>query len=171
MLNGNAEFYTIVRKYEKTVYRQALRILGNKQDAEEVTQDVFLRIHENIEDFRQESQYETWIFRITTNTAISRRRKRKLDFVSLEEAGMDRQIRDSNRNQEEQAMDRELSKNLWRGIFRLPMSEATAISLCYFEEKSYHEIAEIMGIPQGTVGILLHRGRQHLRTKLARLQK
>ena len=79
------KFTSILADYQDRVYNQAFRMLGNHEDAEEATQDIFLNIYRSLEDFRGESKMSTWIYRITSNECISRLRKKQLDITSLEE--------------------------------------------------------------------------------------
>ena len=79
------EFRQILDTYQNRVYNQAYRMLGNAEDAEETTQDIFLKIYRSLDEFRGESMVSTWIYKITSNECISRLRKKQLDIASFDE--------------------------------------------------------------------------------------
>ena len=83
--NVETDFRQILETYRDKVYNQAYRMLGNREEAEEATQDIFLRIHRSLGDFRGESKLSSWIYRITANACISRLRKKQLKTSSLDE--------------------------------------------------------------------------------------
>ena len=154
----------IVSLHSERVYNLALRMLGNREDAEEATQDVFVRVFRSMESFRGDSSLSTWIWRITTNVCITRRKKKKIESVSMENAEIDPpdgQIENSSR-QEKSLYDHERYKMINRYISLLPPNESAAITLFYLECLSYEEISEILKLPIGTVSIALHRGRRRL---------
>ena len=167
------KFRAILKQYKKPVYRQALRILGDVQDAEELTQDVFLNVYYGLELLREEERIDAWIYRITANACLSRRRKAAERYVSLEEAELDGQIMAPNPgpNPEEEYLQQEERIQLLRHVSVLPRKEAIAITLCHYEDKSYNEISSIMQVPPGTVAALLYRGRLHLHALLVSEKK
>ncbi|MFH0991608.1 MAG: sigma-70 family RNA polymerase sigma factor [bacterium] len=163
---ASREFQNIVDDFSTHVYNHALRMLGNCLDAEEAVFDVFLRVHQGLPHFRQEAQLSTWIWKITTNICLSRRAKKVLPVVSLE----NNQVMDTESLPLEHAtpetllIQQEERQILADLIARLPDGEASAITLFYLEGMDYNEIAMILEIPVGTVGTALHRGRERLRT-------
>jgi RNA polymerase sigma-70 factor, ECF subfamily len=168
---SEAKFTAILKEYQHRVYRQAFRILGDACEAEEVTQDVFLSVYRNLNTFRGEANLATWIYRIAANACISRRRRAKQDFVRGDDEDQRDSVVDEDPNPEEFLIRREAYDCLDRFIASLPDKEAIAISLFYYEEKSYEEIAAVMNIPLGTVAALLHRGRAHLHTLVVSMEK
>jgi RNA polymerase sigma factor (sigma-70 family) len=162
------QFRAILTKFEKRVYLHALRVLGNKQDAEEATQDVFMKIYQGLKDFRGESELSTWIFRLVANDCISRRRGRRWHFVSLDDSVATPLKVEQEPEQEHEITENEPGAFVKKCISLLPAREATAVMLAYYEDKSYGEIAHIMGVSQGTVAVFLHRGRVHLHQLLGR---
>ncbi len=121
-----------------------------------------LSVLRNLENFREESQLRTWIYRITVHKCIARQRKIAMDTISLEEAEGEQQLINEDINPEWQYLKHEADTRLDRFVSQLPGKQGTAITLCYYEDKSYEEIARILRIPQGTVATLMHRGRIHL---------
>ena len=123
-----------------------------------------IRVLKSLEEFRGDSSLSTWIWRITTNVCITRRKKKTIDALSLDEAEIDPpdgHIRDYTR-EEKSLYDRELSETVNGYISMLPPNESAVITLFYLEELSYEEISEILRLPVGTVSTALHRGRQRL---------
>jgi RNA polymerase sigma-70 factor (ECF subfamily) len=139
-------------------------MLGSREDAEETTQDVFMRILNSLDDFRGDSSLATWIWRITTNVCLTRRKKKSIASVSLDNIEFDPpdgRIEDCSR-QERSFLARERSEIITRCISLLSPTESAVITLFYLEELSYEEISVILKMPVGTVSTALHRGRQRL---------
>ena len=162
------KFETILTEYQDRVYNQAYRMLGNREDAEEATQDIFLSIHKSLGDFRGDSKVSTWIYRIVSNVCISRLRKKQLEIISLDDplgddgATIADIIPDTGQNQL-RAMESEETAVMVRALVKkLPPDWAMAISLCHFDDLSYDEIAEVMDIPKATVATYIFRGRKQL---------
>lgn len=165
VLPARPQFNALVREYSERVYNHAYRMLGNREDAEEATMDVFLKIHHGLHDFRGDAQLSTWIWRITTNVCLSRRTKKREQTVSMELEEVIADL-DPTSNPEEVFMKEETREELARSIAELPEREAAAITLFYLEGMKYEEIAAILGVPMGTVGTAVHRGREGLRKKM-----
>ena len=173
----NVEFSRLVTEYQDRVYNQAYRMLGNHEDAEEATQDVFHKIHRSVEGFRGESKMSTWIYRITSNTCINRLRKKQRTMVSIDEP-MDEEektfadiIADEGPNPEQRFESNQLADIVRSNVRSLPPNQAMALSLNHFEGLSYEEIAEIMEIPKATVATYIFRGRKELAKKLMTIMK
>ena len=166
------EFRQILNTYQNRVYNQAYRMLGNAEDAEEATQDIFLKIYRSIEEFRGESMVSTWIYKITSNECISRLRKKQLDITSLDEpfesesASLADVIPDDSPDAGACLESRETAEMIRAEVRNLPVHWAMAISLYHFDDKSYDEIAEVMDIPTATVATYISRGRRQLAKKL-----
>jgi RNA polymerase sigma-70 factor (ECF subfamily) len=162
MQNEVTRLKEIFKEYRSSVYEQALRILEDPHEAEELTQEVFLNVFRDLDDFREEAQLGTWIHRITLNKGLTRRRKKVLNFISLEDAEGAQELIDDDINPEEQYLKREANARLSWLISKLRPKEATAISLSCYGGKSSEEIAQIMHLRPGSVAVILHRGRFHL---------
>jgi RNA polymerase sigma-70 factor (ECF subfamily) len=158
-------FREIVDTYSPQVFNHAVSLLKNREEAEEATQDVFLRIHKALDLFRGDAQLSTWIWRITANVCFTRLAKKKLPTESLgeneyavpEEHSVLRQV---DRYQQKDIIE--------RALHSLPPQQASILLLFYIEGKSYKEIAGIFNIPEGTIATLLHRGREKLRKELSK---
>lgn len=171
-LNLAEEFKKILTAYQDRVYNQAYRMLGNHEDAEEATQDIFLNIYSSLEKFRGDSKITTWIYRITSNECISRLRKKQLDTKSLDEP-LDEDgvtladfIHDGCSDPIKVLESEETAEMIRSKIQELPSDWAMAISLYHFDDLSYDEIAEIMNIPKATVATYIFRGRNQLAHQL-----
>ena len=143
-------------------------MLGNREDAEEATMDVFMKIHRGLADFRGDAQLSTWIWRITTNVCLSRRSKMKEQTVSAGTENAEDVIADLDpmSNPDELLLKEEMREELARSIAKLPEQEAAAMTLFYLEGMKYEEIAAVLGMPMGTVATAVHRGRERLRKKM-----
>ncbi|MCX6145225.1 MAG: sigma-70 family RNA polymerase sigma factor [Ignavibacteriales bacterium] len=162
------QFNALVQDYTERVYNHAYRMLGNREDSEEATMDVFLKIHHGLADFRGDAQLSTWIWRITTNVCLSRRAQKREKTVSIEVDKVEEVIADLDTasNPVDVFLKEEVREELARSIAKLPEQEAAAITLFYLEGMKYEEIATILGVPMGTVATALHRAWERLRKKM-----
>ena len=162
------QFSALVRQYSDRVYNHAYRMLGNREEAEEATMDVFLNIHHGLADFRGDAQLSSWIWKITTNVCLSRRARKRVPTVFIEMEKVEGIVvdREPASNPEELFLKEESREQLARLIAELPDQEAAAITLFYLEELKYEEIAATLDLPSGTVATALHRGRERLRRKM-----
>jgi len=163
---ADAGFRAIFREYAPRIYQQAFRVLGDADDAAEAVQEVFLKVHRSLETFRGDSSIATWIYRIAVNTLASHGRKKSRRPLSLAEADGAMSLPDEDADVEAAYQRKETREQLARCIARLSPREAVAITLFYMDGCGYKEIASIMGTSVGSVGILLHRGREHLHVLL-----
>jgi RNA polymerase sigma-70 factor (ECF subfamily) len=168
MTRIRVDFSNVLETYQKRVYQQAYRMLGNRQDAEEATQDIFLKIHGALPGFRGESKLSSWIYRITANVCISRLRKKQLQVVDFDGANAtDRRFRGYalgkvERDPEEKVEANEIGDIVREELRRLPPLWVQVISLHYFGGQSYEEVAAILDIPLPTVATYISRGKQQL---------
>jgi len=169
-------FDLIFSRYVNQVYRQALKIMGNEADAEEVVQEVFLTVYEKAKGFRGRAAFSTWIYRVTLNAAVSRlRRQKKGETVDIEEYlprfredghHLVRPVIDWSSGIEERLMDAEFQGIVREAIDQLPPVDK-AVLLSDFDGFSNREIGEALGLSVQAVKARLHRGRLFLRGKLA----
>ncbi len=161
-------FKRLVEKHQNAVYNQAYRILGSREEAEEATQDVFMRVYRGLSAFRGESRLSTWVYRITTNVCLNRLRLKKHDTVSLDEPVADdgrplaELLADLLDTPDKQYERKQLAKILAEQVHRLPATWDQAINLHHFQGFSYTEISKIMKLPRPTVASFILRGRQRL---------
>ncbi|AOM84294.1 RNA polymerase sigma factor SigW [Salisediminibacterium beveridgei] len=171
---GNQKAYEeLVDLYKDQVYHIAYRMLGNMHEAQDISQEAFLRAYMNIDSYDIDRKFSTWLFRITTNLTIDRIRKRKPDF-HLEDPiagtdGMDHHARfvADMPLPEDQVVQLEQQEWIQKEILALPPKYRAAIVLKYIEDKSLKEISEILNMPVGTVKTRIHRGREALKKRLS----
>ena len=168
-------FADIVSLYQHKLYQVCYRMLGNKQEAEDIAQEAFVRAYMNLHTFDQKRKFSTWLYRIGTNLCIDRIRKKKPDYyLDAEVAGTEglnlySQIASDDQLPEETIEKMELQDRIQYEIGRLPDKYRTVVVLKYIEELSLQEISEILDMPLGTVKTRIHRGREALRKQLNNL--
>ena len=151
---------TLLSHYEKPVYNAAYRMLGNRDDAADVTQTVFLKVFENIGSFDVAQRFFSWIYRIAINESIDQVRQRKrLRPLDDEPAGSGDPSRDS-------AQNLQISSELQAVLLELSAEHRAVIVLRYFTECDYHEIGTTLGIPDKTVKSRLFSARREMRRRL-----
>jgi len=170
---GNqAAFSDIVNYFQQRIYQHCFRMLGNGHDAEDVAQEAFIRAYVNIHRYDENRKFTTWLYRIATNLAIDRMRKRKPDYyLDAEIKGAEGLTMYSNLAidealPEEEVIQLERSEYIHKEISALPPKYRFVIMLRYMEEFAVKEISQILDIPIGTVKTRLHRGREVLRKRI-----
>jgi len=184
ILSGDFQaFQQFIEKYQRLVTHMVFRMILNEADREEICQDVFLKIYQNLSKFQFQSKLSTWIAKITNNTCINYLKKKKMllydDLIQAENAsgnsgsGDIQHTLDSLKGDfstpDEETISNETNEILYNELNRLPVPYRTIITLYHLDNLSYEEISEIMEIPMGTVKSYLFRARKLLKDKL--LQK
>jgi len=165
-------FKELVEKYQDKVYNTCLGFVKNTEDADDLSQEVFIEIYRSINKFREESSLSTWIYRITVNKSLEllRRMKRKKRFGFLTGSGEEsvkRETRDLDFNHPGVlAENREKAEILFKAIDKLPEKQRIAFTLNKLEDLNYEQIAEVMGKSISSVESLLHRARTNLKKML-----
>lgn len=156
----------IVRAHRTRVYRTAYRLTGNSHDAEDLTQDVFVRVFRALPQFSTGS-FEGWLYRITTNLFLDQvRRKTRIRFDSLGDDEAERVVsRDATPS--EVVVDASMEADVQAALDALLPQFRIAVVLCDIEGLTYEEIAEVLSVKLGTVRSRIHRGRAMLRESLA----
>jgi len=176
MANDKSAFRTLIDNYKSMVFSLAVRMLGDRDAAEDVAQDVFIRVYKALPAFEQRSSLKTWIYRITMNLAMnyrSRWRSRKREkHVSIEHVpfngkSLADRLPHGAKNPEQIAEHVELTEHIQEGLAKLPPVFKAAVILRDVDGLSYEEIAEILGIREGTVKSRINRGRDQLKSLLA----
>ena len=178
---GNpAAFDEFVRRYKDRVYCVVYRFLGNHEDAQDVSQEVFLRAYQGLSGFEGRSKVYTWLYSIAGNLARNRlrdsgRRGRnkvvRLDQARAErESGVTADWKSADATPEESARGRELEKGMQEALLTLPEHYRLVFVLRTFDRLNYDEIAEIAGCPRGTVKSRLNHARKQLHARLKEKQ-
>lgn len=156
----------LVRQHADRVYRLAYRLSGNQQDAEDLTQETFIRVFRSVQNY-QPGTFEGWLHRITTNLFLDMvRRRGRIRMEALPE-DYDRVPADEPNPPEQIYHDSRLGADLQAALDSLAPEFRAAVVLCDIEGLSYEEIGATLGVKQGTVRSRIHRGRQALREYLA----
>lgn len=171
------EFDGLVQRYHKQAYNIAYRLTGNHADAEDLTQEAFVRAFRFFDNYRRDLPFENWLYRIISNLFVDDlRRKPKARIHSLDapvgnDANGDSnaffEIPDSRENPERVVLHEELDEQIQKALASLPADFRMTVILADIEGMSYEEISETMRCSLGTVRSRLHRGRKLLRQKLA----
>jgi RNA polymerase sigma-70 factor (ECF subfamily) len=156
----------VVREHADRVYRLAYRLSGNRADAEDLTQETFVRVFKSLAEYTP-GTFEGWLHRITTNLFLDMvRRRQRVRFDALPDDAGDRLA--SRQAGPEQTYDEmHLDPEIQRALDALPADFRVAVVLCDLEQLSYEEIAATLGVKVGTVRSRIHRGRVLLRQALA----
>ena len=155
----------VVREHSARVYRLAYRLAGNQQDAEDLTQETFVRVFRSLADYTP-GTFEGWLHRITTNLFLDLvRRRQRIRFDALPDDA--ERLPGRERSPEQVFSDRHLDSDVQTALDELPPDFRAAVVLCDIEGLSYEEIAATLGIKLGTVRSRIHRGRLLLRDALA----
>ena len=162
ILHGNTTLYEyFLDRYGQQVFVLVDRIVSCQEDAEELTQDVFLKAFQQLSSFKAESSFSTWIYRIATNVAISAVRKKKSDTIRLDESVFlnlsESQVDEALGDESEEQLQR-----LQRAMEQLEADERALITLYYMEERPLTEVAFILGMTEGNAKVKLHRIRKKL---------
>jgi len=163
-------FEALIRRHERRVFGLLMRMLGNRQDAEDVAQEAFLSLHRHGHRFRHEARFSTFVFRVAANAALNRRRTlgrknaRIRQLKLRQEAGID--LPTAPRDPESQAAGAQIRAQVQEALLRLPEDLRMATVLYDIEGLSYREIAKVLEIPEGTVKSRIHRARSALRARL-----
>src|SRR5207247_6013063 len=172
--NGDREaFGLIVQKYMKPAYYVALGYVGRPDDALDISQDAFINAFRHIKRFDTTKSFFPWFYSILKNLCMNhlsrtrRRRETSIDEM-VEEEGRDR-IPGETVKPEENAAQKELERKIWQALLRLRPKDREIIILQHFQDYSYQEIADLLGIPIGTVMSRLYGARQAMRRELERV--
>jgi RNA polymerase sigma-70 factor (ECF subfamily) len=149
---GNIEQATneFVRRYKNFIYLVAYRYVRNYDDAEDITQEVFIDALRKLKDFRQESSLKTWLYRITVNKAKNLLRRRNLiSFISFSRPEEDNDLDFPDHTQSNKLENKELEEKFLEVLASLPEKQREVFSLRYFEDLSFNEISEMLGTSVG----------------------
>lgn len=166
ILAGDSSGYAeLLDKYQTRVYNFVLNIMHNKEEAEEVVQDTFIKVFKSLGSFRHESKFSTWILRIAYNNSLTLLRKKKLSMVDIDSSSQFLQIERVN-NIKDQIDQRDIRALLSMAMKVLSQDEKAIVTLFYYNELSIQEICDITGKKVSNVKIVLHRSRQKMLEKL-----
>jgi RNA polymerase sigma-70 factor, ECF subfamily len=163
VLSGDVSAYAmLVSKHKNLVFTIGLKVLNNREDAEEIAQDTFLKAFQSLRGFERKSKFSTWLYRIAYNAAVSKTRKKKLEFSGMEDHIINNYSVDEiteNAGKLDQSVQLMLVE---KAMQRLPGGDHLLMTLFYKQENSIEEISEITGLTVSNVKVKLHRIRKRL---------
>jgi RNA polymerase sigma factor (sigma-70 family) len=168
ILKGDqSAFSLLVEKYQNYVFTLVLRFTENREDAEEIAQDVFVKAYRSLADFRGDSKFSTWLFTIARTTCLSFLRKKKLDTISLDNERTGLQVENKESGFSANGIEQKSRHAmLSRAISMLSPDDAQVLNLFYKGDQTLEEIGKIMRLDPNTVKVKLHRARHRLKDKM-----
>ncbi len=173
-------FRELVRRYERPVFSLVFRMVRDRETAEDLAQDAFVKVLNHIDKYSPEFKFSSWLFKIANNVAIDHLRRRRLDTISMDgspHASTASEVEATTLNlesEQESALDeleaKELGSAIERAIATLRPEYRACIMLRHVEGRSYEEIAATLDLPLGTVKTYIHRARHELRKALEGLR-
>lgn len=169
MAGDQSAYADLVKRHQRFVFTLALRFTKNREDAEEVAQDCFIKAYRSLDSFKKESKFSTWLYTIVYTTAMTSLRKKRLDTASIDDEGIHIQLAQASSGYDvNNAENRSRSFYLNQAIEQLSADDAAIITLFYKGEQSIEEIAQTLDIEANSVKVRLFRARQRLKEKLER---
>ncbi len=168
-LGGNTDaFEELITRYKKLIFNTAYRMMGNREEAEDITQEVFIKIYNSLSKYDPEFKFSTWALRITSNLCVDWLRKRKGETVPIEEVY---DLKDNGLTPEDEYISKERQKRVQAAINKLPDKYKELIILFHHRNLSYQEIMGITGETLTIVKNRLYRARQMLKDELSNIDK
>lgn len=163
-------FASLVSKYRNMVFTLVYNILLNREDAEEIAQDTFVKAYKGLAYFKGRSLFSTWLYKIAVNTALNKKKIKKVSISSIEEHGENEQQEDIY-SLLEQYENSDRKKFVQLALEHLKDDERLCITMYYLNELQVSEIHELTGISAANIKVLLYRGRKNLYHQLKKLLK
>ena len=160
-------FRTLVERYQRPLYNAAYRIVGNSGDAEDITQGVFLKIVERLDEYDPKYKFFSWIYRIAVNDALNHLRRDRHDEPLDDEVEFEGP---ESTNPERQVSDMQVSMQVQNALMQLKPDDRAVLTLRHFSECSYTEIGDILGLQEQTVKSRLFEARARLKNLLLPLR-
>ncbi len=172
VLVGNQQaFGILVERYQEMVYTLALRLLKNVPDAEELTQDCFIKAYNSLPNFKMEAKFSSWLYRIVYNAGISILRKKRVELNAIYDHEMEETEIGHALDALEQMEEKETRQAIKDAVNRLNETDAAIISLYYFEENTVKEISDSIQLSESNIKIRLYRARKQLFSELSAIMK
>jgi RNA polymerase sigma-70 factor, ECF subfamily len=162
-------FGQLMHRYASAVYNLAYRMLGDAQDAEDASQEIFLRAYTRLTSFDRTRRFSTWLLSIASNYCIDRLRRRRFAWLTLDDVAFS--LPSYERGPERSALDHEERDRVQAALRRLPDHYRLVLVLRYWQEMSYNEIAQVTGLTESALKTRLHRARHMLAEALGPEEK
>jgi len=160
----------IVERYQTKLFVYIYRLVGNKEEAEDLLQDVFVKAYKNLNSYDTDRKFSSWIYRIAHNESVNYIKRKSLKrFISFETITTTKDKLDSSSIEEgadKAWLRKEISQEVSDAINKLPFKYKQVLTLRYYSDQSYEEIGEILGRPVNTVGTLINRAKKKLAEEL-----
>lgn len=168
ILQGEQALYAqLVQKYQQYVFTLVLRFTDNREDAEEISQDIFVKAYRSLADFRGDSKFSTWLYTIVRTSCITFLRKKKLDTTSIDNERTLTQLENRESGFNANTIEQKSKHAMVNAAIRLlSPDDSQLITLFYKGEQTLEEIGRIMGLEPNTVKVKLHRARHRLKEKM-----
>ena len=167
LLGEQALFALLVERYQNYVFTLVLRFTDSREDAEEISQDIFVKSYRSLADFRGESKFSTWLYTIVRTSCITFLRKKKLDITSIDNERTFLQLENQESGFNANTIEQKSRHAMVNEAIRLlGPDDAQVITLFYQGEQSLEEIGRIMKLDPNTVKVKLHRARHRLKDKM-----
>jgi RNA polymerase sigma-70 factor (ECF subfamily) len=173
---SEAAYRELLSRYERPVFSLIFRMVRDRETAEDLAQETFIKVLNNLDRYSPEFKFSSWLFKIANNLTIDHLRRRRVDTISIEGApdavtaesakATSIAVVSADESPLEELESRELGTAIERAIGKLRPEYRACIMLRHVEDKSYEEIAEIVKLPLGTVKTYIHRARHELRAAL-----
>ena len=167
ILKGESNAYAfLVNKYKSMAYSLALKLVKNREDAEEIAQDAFIKAYQSLAQYRGSARFSTWLYRIVYNSAISHIRRSSAELVSLEDSGFAEKESSEINDAYFRLKEQERKKFLDLALEKLDPDENFLITLYYYNENDLDEIHQITGLTKNNVKVKIFRARQKMMVML-----
>lgn len=169
-LDGDRDaFSQLMHRYAGAVYGLAYRMLGTAQDAEDASQEIFLRVYMNLNRFDQTRRFSTWLLSIASNYCVDRLRRQRLNLANLDDVAFT--LVSPQRGPEGHSIQREQREAVQQALASIPEGYRLVTILRYWHDLSYQEIAEATGLTESTIKTRLHRARHMIADRLSHMEQ
>lgn len=170
----SARYAEIIERYQGKLFAYLYRLIGNREEAEDLLQDVFIKAYKNLHSYDASRKFSSWIYRIAHNEAVNYIKRKSLKrFISWEDISSTKDKLESSSTEEgadNMWIRKESIKEVDEAINKLPIKYKQVLLLRYFSDKSYEEISEILGKPVNTVGTLINRAKKRLSEEMEKVE-
>ena len=172
VLNGDQAAYAVlIERYKNMVFTIVNKILYNREDSEEIAQDVFIKAYQSLKSFKREAKFSTWLYRIAFNTAISKKRKKSLEMSAIDDHIIENYTFDEIIDDLHELDTNDQKKYFEAAFSKIPEEDRLLITMFYLEEQSIEDISDITGLSVSNVKVKLHRIRKRLYKKINEMLK
>ena len=161
-------FSHIVSDYQQMVFTIVFKIIDNREDAEDITQEIFIKVFKSLDSFKEEAEFSTWLYRIAYNTTLSEIRKRKMVFAAYDDNFSTLKEEEINSTIEDVAAEERIFY-LEQALKTLPAEDALLITMFYMDNQSIEAISRISNLSIANVKVKLHRIRKKLAMEINKL--